>query len=287
MVSNNTLAQLSIRYGLPDRLIAAHGALYVTRAQQKTKANLFESHVAGVFYSYLQAEVTRGPSTISVIMPSQQGSQIKTVEAEFNEEDDSELEESEEDDVSEVNVIIQHVLLGEDAKQQLIPPTHDLSTSLPHSIDKSKTDATELCTDEKKLEPLVLATESVAVASASEDSSPHTSNNSSVTIKPGPNHPSRGQAFDYLDTWLRPLYVPLAHWALEECKKEQARLDSLGTVKKDLWEGDKKMIGARGILSQHVIDQMKGPAPSYHSFEDGIGSWKVVCKVMNKIGEEW
>jgi ribonuclease-3 len=54
LVSNSTLAQVSNRYQLIDKLqLPSHTAM-VVKAGEKSKANVFESYIAGVFQSYLQ-----------------------------------------------------------------------------------------------------------------------------------------------------------------------------------------------------------------------------------------
>jgi len=54
LVSNSTLAQVSNRYQLIDKLqLPSHSAM-VVKAGEKSKANVFESYIAGVFQSYLQ-----------------------------------------------------------------------------------------------------------------------------------------------------------------------------------------------------------------------------------------
>ena len=54
LVSNSTLAQVSNRYQLIDKLqLPTHSAM-VVKAGEKSKANVFESYIAGLFQSYLQ-----------------------------------------------------------------------------------------------------------------------------------------------------------------------------------------------------------------------------------------
>jgi ribonuclease-3 len=54
LVSNSTLAQVSNRYQLVDKLqLPSHSAM-VVKAGEKSKANVFESYIAGLFQSYLQ-----------------------------------------------------------------------------------------------------------------------------------------------------------------------------------------------------------------------------------------
>jgi len=62
LVSNSTLAQVSNRYQLIDKLqLPSHSAM-VVKAGEKSKANVFESYIAGLFQSYLQ-----GPTSDSTM----------------------------------------------------------------------------------------------------------------------------------------------------------------------------------------------------------------------------
>jgi ribonuclease-3 len=62
LVSNATLAQISNRYKLIDKLrVSPHSAL-VVKSGEKSKANVFESYIAGLYQSYLQGPVSNGSS---------------------------------------------------------------------------------------------------------------------------------------------------------------------------------------------------------------------------------
>ncbi|ODN91419.1 hypothetical protein L198_05933 [Cryptococcus wingfieldii CBS 7118] len=68
LVSNQTLAQISRRYGMQDLLITDVSASETLKSGMKTVANIFEAYIAGMFYSYLQhgdvtTDDTRGPKT--------------------------------------------------------------------------------------------------------------------------------------------------------------------------------------------------------------------------------
>ena len=63
LVNNHTLSQLSHRYGLPDRLIAPRSEIPNLRRGEKTTANLFESYVAGLYYSYLKTQPVASTTT--------------------------------------------------------------------------------------------------------------------------------------------------------------------------------------------------------------------------------
>ncbi|WVQ75377.1 hypothetical protein IAR50_004997 [Cryptococcus sp. DSM 104548] len=54
LVSNQTLAQLSRRYGMQERLITDVNASEILRSGMKTVANIFEAYIAGLFYSFLK-----------------------------------------------------------------------------------------------------------------------------------------------------------------------------------------------------------------------------------------
>ncbi|TYJ55186.1 hypothetical protein B9479_004120 [Cryptococcus floricola] len=68
LVSNQTLAQISRRYGMQDLLITDVNGSEILKSGMKTVANIFEAYIAGMFYSYLQhgdvtIDGTRGPKT--------------------------------------------------------------------------------------------------------------------------------------------------------------------------------------------------------------------------------
>ncbi|KAL7422986.1 hypothetical protein Q5752_002284 [Cryptotrichosporon argae] len=60
IVSNASLAKISARYGLPDRLQCKSAQFRVTRLQFKTQAGVFEAYVAGVYYGVLEAAAAGG-----------------------------------------------------------------------------------------------------------------------------------------------------------------------------------------------------------------------------------
>jgi dsRNA-specific ribonuclease len=64
LVRDSTLAQLSDRFGITDRLVATPSAFYTTRAQQNTKGSMFESWVAAFYYSLFVGE--EGPTRDAV-----------------------------------------------------------------------------------------------------------------------------------------------------------------------------------------------------------------------------
>ncbi|ORX38928.1 ribonuclease III domain-containing protein [Kockovaella imperatae] len=63
LVSNATNAQLSLHYGLPKHLRAAHAAALPLRNQPNVQADLFEAYIGGLFYSYLHRGTPRSNPT--------------------------------------------------------------------------------------------------------------------------------------------------------------------------------------------------------------------------------
>jgi ribonuclease-3 len=55
-VANHTLAQLSAAYSLQTRMIASHAQLPSLKLGTRTLANLFEAHVAAVYFDYWTSE---------------------------------------------------------------------------------------------------------------------------------------------------------------------------------------------------------------------------------------
>ncbi|KAK4684979.1 hypothetical protein P7C73_g5174, partial [Tremellales sp. Uapishka_1] len=105
--------------------------------------------------------------------------------------------------------------------------------------------------------------------------------------------PTRGEAFDYLRSWLVPLFTPLAHWALEVVKQDAIRVENQPispqqALAQALAEEDAKYNGARAMLHAHLIHKMGGRLPSY--VETKVGTiWTVECCVREpgEKGREW
>ncbi|WWC96246.1 hypothetical protein V866_003113 [Kwoniella sp. B9012] len=110
---------------------------------------------------------------------------------------------------------------------------------------------------------------------------------------------TRGQAFEYLYSWLSHLFKPMSKFILEELRKEEIRFESSRpnpqkiTLKFPVppeWElEDTKARGGKHVLhAQHQLIKIK---PTYTATAvDGswdVRPWKVVCAAVDVNGKEW
>ena len=252
LVCNATLAQLADRYGITDLLVAAPSALYVTRAQQKTRGSLFESWIAGVFFSSLNGHAwstvdahieenntsstsTRHNPSLEVVPPLHHEEQVSTGEDDTTSDDD--------DDTSDADA----ALVGLKLLNLQEDPSTEQSSSLVHQTA------------------------------------------STTVIIPK----TQGEAYEHINSWLRPLLTPIAHWALECMRVEKARLDELdqpAAPRSDVPEGwikdDDIAAGAKGALHVYTANKF-GREPVYTTVRAGPGIWKTRCVVRDKTGKEW
>ncbi|KAK4685114.1 hypothetical protein P7C73_g5043, partial [Tremellales sp. Uapishka_1] len=158
LVNNNTLAQIAVRYGLPNRLLASSGSLAVTRTQTKTQASLFEAYVAASYYAFLTEPDTKR--------------------------------------------------------------TH-------------------------------------------------------------------GDAYEYIGSWLRELFSPLAHWALNCMRAEEQRLNDIHPEADDEPPSDDVAAGSTAKLNEFSIRHLAGAPPEYIATEMGIARWQVRCITVSRKGGRW
>jgi hypothetical protein len=110
-----------------------------------------------------------------------------------------------------------------------------------------------------------------------------------------------------LDKWLRPIFIPLAHFALAALRAEQARTrDALAAARRfviplHIAAEDARAKGSGGVLNQAAQKRQRGP-PGYtcESVADEVlaaqmyGSgvvprgemWKVVCTAVDDEGRK-
>ncbi|WVQ81656.1 hypothetical protein IAT38_003781 [Cryptococcus sp. DSM 104549] len=206
LVSNSTLSQVSRRYDLPSKLMADPNAAYTLRAGQKTTANLFESYVAGAYYSYLKyGEGSAGRKRHRSETP--------------------------------------------------VDPRLAMKAANGEATDGEKADK-----EAAVAEPAVPASAAL---------------------------PTRGQAMDHIESWLRPLFTPIARWVLEYMKTEQRRLDALQSERSgDGMELDALSTGASARLNEFCISK-GGGMPVYTAVRAGADQWTVQCCATSKDGTKW
>ncbi|ORY29150.1 ribonuclease III domain-containing protein [Naematelia encephala] len=122
---------------------------------------------------------------------------------------------------------------------------------------------------------------------------PATTESESITSKSSPSTPpptththiTHGQAMDQLEEWLIPLFTPLAHWVLQEMRKEQARLDLLVASKNDDSHLDDDAIGAMARLNEHFTVK-QGGKPEYCAKRAAGDMWYVMVIAIMKDGTQ-
>ena len=175
LVCNATLAQLADRYGITELLIAAPSALYVTRAQQKTRGSLFESWIAGVFFSSLN------------------GHEMCNIDAHVKQDDPS--------------------LKGGDPTTEAGPPCHHEEQVSTGDTDTTSDNDDDTSDDDAALAALIalklLNPQDEPRMELSSNLLQQTASTTVITPK------TEGEAYEHINTWLRPLFTPIAHWALE------------------------------------------------------------------------
>ncbi|WWD21017.1 hypothetical protein CI109_105498 [Kwoniella shandongensis] len=98
--------------------------------------------------------------------------------------------------------------------------------------------------------------------------------------------PTRGQAMDHLETWLRPLFTPLAAWVLQLIKVEYKRLEVSNAERGGESDLDEKAKGAMSRLNEWFIHKGKG-MPEYQSSRSGSDMWTTQCIATDKEGKQW
>ncbi len=92
--------------------------------------------------------------------------------------------------------------------------------------------------------------------------------------------PIHGQACDYLDTWLRPLFTPLAEFAYAFLQSEKRRLQTNGSETVDEPSDDSETLGSTAALNQYCMTKW-GKIPHYveEGGAAGKAKWKVTCMI--------
>ncbi|WWC91379.1 uncharacterized protein L201_006322 [Kwoniella dendrophila CBS 6074] len=98
------------------------------------------------------------------------------------------------------------------------------------------------------------------------------------------NKVTRGEAMNYLENWLRPLFQPISEHILIQMKNEQSSKQSL--LNDEDLEIDKKSIGANSKLNQWFIAKESG-MPEYASATSGTQGWKILCTAIDRSGKSW
>ncbi|WWC64196.1 uncharacterized protein I303_106804 [Kwoniella dejecticola CBS 10117] len=97
--------------------------------------------------------------------------------------------------------------------------------------------------------------------------------------------PTRGEAMDYLEEWLRPLFQPIAQHILNQMKAEQSarHAESGGTTENQ--DTDHNARGANARLNQW-FEHKEGGIPDYAQSKAG-DAWKVLCIATDRHDKKW
>lgn len=246
LVCNETLAQLADRYGLTDQLKTSQESQYATKMLVKTRGSLFESYAAGVFYDHLNG----GPEAHC---PRQEKAESA------KEGSNPSLER---DVASEAG----------SNRTKLDPPSVFFTDTPPGSEDVHSD-----ISDDTSLE---LNT----ISFVSNNFQGETANS---TLPPAAMQHSLprtyGQAIDYVYTWLKPLYIPIINYTLQQMQIYQRRLqeEHLAALHSDLKKmtiEDQCASGAAVALSVYCMKRLKF-VPEYDTRRAGPGVWRTTCTV--------
>ena len=299
LVSNDMLAQLADRYGISDQLKASNSAYYVTKLQVKTRGSLFESYIAGVYYSFLKhgSPSTSGEDSPDLIGPTPEGSSspekkphdpnpsanqdkrqsstsntrpksanvdpesVKAQADRFSSPSDGEDSESDSDKQRS----------SEDSAMRQYPT---MVPSQPNVPPPSRKITGDLASVVKQTETL-----SITCAAAEGSKTPK----SKAVAKP----PTDGEAFDYIYAWLGPLFSPIARYALQYRLDEQTRLNTAAALENQDDE-DHMAGGAKCALDQYAKNKWDVD-PVYGAVRpEGVkGAWICTCTIMLPDGTVW
>ncbi|GFZ45058.1 hypothetical protein JCM24511_02784 [Saitozyma sp. JCM 24511] len=327
LVSNATLAQISDRYHIPARLIAAQSALHVTRAQQKTKASMFEAYIAALYYSFLGVRGSFGPPTEEGLGAA--SGYVLQERDQGDGDDDSDADEamsSDADDGWEGGDGPDGFTKDQGELGSRSDPSEPDSGPLSEEYGEQEEDAAKTTAD-MTIRPVRHqnpGAQEVSIPSRTSTASfksakSHLEQDDKAQIADHPTHPTppthpthrppqtleglrthdiqsshgdqparptRGQAYDHIDAFLRPLFVPLARWAFQCMRDEQSRLFAQRDQADGMNEEDGKAAGYLGALNIHVAQAFGGqPVYTFEGLQERL--WRARCVVVDDKGEEY
>lgn len=94
---------------------------------------------------------------------------------------------------------------------------------------------------------------------------------------------THGQAMDFIESWLRPLFTSIASWAIGEMQNELKRIEEVRCEKAgDADFVDEAIRGSLAKMNEHFIAK-EGCRPVWsESTQDGM--WTMKCKAIRKDG---
>ncbi|KAL1413185.1 hypothetical protein Q8F55_000936 [Vanrija albida] len=287
LVSNATLRQLCVRYKITDHIIAAPVQLLTIKSQEKPVASIFEAYIAAVFYDYLTSEVPGGYSADNMDVDDDGASSVSTDEPSVTgaTADDESVQGDGEVDISidatstAGSVVNGHSGEGIPASTANAQNLSLYEASLPSRLDVPKRSFSRL-----------REVSGTASAPSGPPSTVDADAGSDVASSVGTEAPpilqplrplalrTRGGAFDYIDAWLRPLFTPIARWALD-----QMQADARVVVQEGEPSSDHATTGALSLLHSWATKET-GRLPTYASLTDAGPPWAIECVAVDKSG---
>lgn len=274
MVRDRTLAQLSDRYKLPDQLLGHKAALAATRRQEKTRSSLFEAYIAALYLSHVE-QFERPCSTSRPPSDEHIGSQPHGEEE--AEETDSSFTSKTNNSARPPSVAMPTEGAVQGRDDDMGSSNAPNSPSMPARPDSSNGQ-------------VITADESESIDSKHVHISP--------APTPTPYMSGRGYALAKVDEWLRPLFTPIAHWALNGMREEQIRLEECPPprpapikIPAEWAAEDEHAAGMAGALNVYV-QNTSGNMPAYHYDElderdpanPHTAMWRATCVTRGKNG---
>jgi ribonuclease-3 len=230
LVANSTLAQLSSRYDFPSRLLAGPSEQWNVRNGEKTRANLFEAYVAGLYASYLK----HGDGDVNGKL------------------------------IGHGNAIGNGHSNGGSAGSGPGPgPGSGLRVPTPPRTPSKR----DISTADLRVDDLAL-----------DEGTSRNSGRPDVAAEM-----DDGRAFLHVMGWLKPLFTPIARWALEELEAEQTRIDTRQAELTPDAELDQQSLGASARLNEYFTYK-QGGMPEYLPTRSGSDMWTVMCIATMRDG---
>ncbi|WVW84832.1 hypothetical protein I302_106867 [Kwoniella bestiolae CBS 10118] len=336
LVSNSTLAQLSVFYILPLLIKADASSIIHVRSSEKIQASVLEAWIAGAWYSFLrfgegggivideegevsicQTETALGEVKYVGNVDQGEDELIKASEEAEGQGEEGEDEESMPKGLQPVLEPVKCLKLDDSSKVEdgtkKVSHTADLADLISMMMSASTTTSVITTTTTSSTQITVTpgrsakhpdsqGTDSGSNATTEDPNSrpaplltmEPSQNPSSIQTRPPSGPRTKGQAFDYVESWLSPLLKPYCQWIYSILLEEQNKIlsslppDVPKLVIPEHWKDeDRKSMGMPQALSQHPWIKSVGSKPVYEKEPKTGQRWRVVCRVVDLDGKEW
>jgi hypothetical protein len=263
MVANTTLAMIADAYKLPQRLKTSPDAFYAAPSSVKVKASVFESWVAGVYYSQLAEIIKRCSNQEPPIEVTKGGSEQDSLEVYFKESPQNSPKVSHPD----------------------TPPVDETEADMDAVEDEcgSGSDSDDPITYVSRLFRPMRGMSSSSRQSVSTTASQIPD----VPTIPDAYHIAQGEAIAFLNAWIRPLFTPIAHYTMhciQEYKVQLTKEQTRAPLEQGEQEGDDaRAVGAKSALSTYTSKKFHS-LPVYTYDRASGGFWRAKCAVVDDQG---